>query len=80
VILTSYLQGNRLNPVAATFTPRMLAKARQLVATETSEASTTSTAENEAMNVSSQTSRQWSDEVVEQAEQTKKQSAIASRP
>jgi hypothetical protein len=80
VILTSYLQGNRLNPVAATFTPRTLAKARQLTVTETSEASTISTTGNEAMNASSQTSRQWSDEVAEQEEQAKKQSAIASRP
>lgn len=50
------------------------------MATETSEASTISTADNEAINVSSQTSRQWSDEVTEQEEQAKKQSAIASRP
>lgn len=69
-----------MNPVAATFTPRTLAKARLLMATETSEASTISTADNEAINVSSQTSRQWSDEVTEQEEQAKKQSAIASRP
>lgn len=69
-----------MNPVAATFTPRTLAKARLLMATETSEASTISTADHEAINVSSQTSRQWSDEVAEQEEQAKKQSAIASRP
>ncbi|WXC43411.1 hypothetical protein QX201_003170 [Fusarium graminearum] len=77
---TQKREGNRLNPVAATFTPRTLAKARLLMATETSEASTISTADNEAINVSSQTSRQWSDEVTEQEEQAKKQSAIASRP
>lgn len=79
MILTSYLQGNRLNPVAATFTPRTLAKAK-LMATETSDASTRSTAEDEAMNVSSQTSRQWSDEVAEQEEQAKQKPVIASRP
>ncbi|OBS28809.1 hypothetical protein FPOA_02745 [Fusarium poae] len=77
---TQKQEGNRLNPVAATFTPRTLAKARQLTVTETSEASTISTTGNEAMNASSQTSRQWSDEVAEQEEQAKKQSAIASRP
>lgn len=69
-----------MNPVAATFTPRTLAKARQLMVTETSEASTISTVGNEPMNVSSQTSRQWSDEVAEQEEEAKKQSLITSRP
>ncbi|KAJ4028482.1 hypothetical protein NW752_000740 [Fusarium irregulare] len=46
---TQKREGNRLNPVAATFTPRTLAKAK-LMATETSDASTRSTAEDEAMN------------------------------
>ncbi|KAL6921613.1 hypothetical protein FSST1_005639 [Fusarium sambucinum] len=47
---TQKQEGNRLNPVAATFTPRTLAKARQLMVTETSEASTISTVGNEPMN------------------------------
>ncbi|RGP73348.1 vacuolar membrane hmt1 [Fusarium longipes] len=59
---TQKREGNRLNPVAATFTPRTLAKARQLLTTETSEASIKSTTEDEAMDLSSKTSRQWSDE------------------
>ncbi|KAJ4133861.1 hypothetical protein NW768_005450 [Fusarium equiseti] len=46
---TQKREGTRLNPVAATFTPRTLAKAK-LMATETSDASTRSTAEDEAMN------------------------------
>ncbi|KAJ4257401.1 hypothetical protein NW762_008522 [Fusarium torreyae] len=39
-------EGNRLNPIAATFTPRQLAKARQSLAAETSEASNSSPAPN----------------------------------
>ncbi|KAF4453963.1 hypothetical protein F53441_3488 [Fusarium austroafricanum] len=55
-------EGSRLNPVAATFTPRRLAKIRQSLETETSEASSSSTVQDGLMNMSSQTSRQWSDE------------------
>ncbi|KAI8666076.1 hypothetical protein NCS57_00831200 [Fusarium keratoplasticum] len=55
-------EGTRLNPVAATFTPRTLAKARQTFATETSEESEVSGAQSETMGTSLQTSRQWSDE------------------
>ncbi|EEU35384.1 uncharacterized protein NECHADRAFT_94174 [Fusarium vanettenii 77-13-4] len=55
-------EGTRLNPVAATFTPRTLAKARQTFATETSEESEVSGAQSETMGTSLPTSRQWSDE------------------
>jgi hypothetical protein len=48
--------------------------------TETSEASTTSTAQDGLLNVSSQTSRQWSDEVAEQDEKTLKKPVVAGRP
>ncbi|KAK2934138.1 AAA ATPase domain [Fusarium oxysporum f. sp. vasinfectum] len=54
--------GTRLNPVAATFTPRRLAKIRKSMETRTSEASTSSAAQDGLINISSQTSRQWSDE------------------
>ncbi|KAM0343008.1 hypothetical protein ACHAPU_009038 [Fusarium lateritium] len=70
-------EGNRLNPVAATFTPRTLAKVRQSLATELSDVSVGSTAPDEAINASSQTSRQWSDEVAEQEEQSKAKPAVS---
>ncbi|KAF5656946.1 vacuolar membrane hmt1 [Fusarium heterosporum] len=70
-------EGNRLNPIAATFTPRTLAKVRQSLATEVSDVSIGSTAPEEAINTSSQTSRQWSDEVTEQEEQSKAKPAVS---
>ncbi|KAH6968862.1 hypothetical protein DER45DRAFT_607592 [Fusarium avenaceum] len=70
-------EGNRLNPVAATFTPRTLAKVRRSLATDVSDVSTSSTAQDEVVNVSSQTSRQWSDEVAEQDEKNKMNPVIA---
>ncbi|KAF5623872.1 vacuolar membrane HMT1 [Fusarium sp. NRRL 52700] len=69
-------EGTRLNPVAATFTPRRLAKIRNYMETGTSEASTSSTTQDGLINVSSQTSRQWSDEVAEQDEKTLKTTAV----
>ncbi|KAF9766078.1 hypothetical protein IL306_001546 [Fusarium sp. DS 682] len=63
-------EGTRLNPIAATFTPRRLAKIRKSMETGTSEASASSNAHDGLMNGSSQTSRQWSDEVAEQDERT----------
>ncbi|KAF4344147.1 vacuolar membrane HMT1 [Fusarium beomiforme] len=55
-------EGTRLNPIAATFTPRRLAKIRKSMETGTSEASTGSSAHDGLVNGSSKTSRQWSDE------------------
>ncbi|KAK2479752.1 hypothetical protein H9L39_09126 [Fusarium oxysporum f. sp. albedinis] len=43
-------EGTRLNPVAATFTPRRLAKIRKSVETRTSEASTSSAAQDGLIN------------------------------
>ncbi|KAF5967437.1 vacuolar membrane protein HMT1 [Fusarium bulbicola] len=43
-------EGTRLNPVAATFTPRRLAKIRKSMETGTSEASTSSTTQDGLMN------------------------------
>ncbi|KAF4964703.1 hypothetical protein FSARC_7410 [Fusarium sarcochroum] len=72
-------EGNRLNPIAATFTPRKLAKVRQSLVTETTEASNSSAAQNGKLDASSVTSRQWSDEVAEQDEQAKAKPEIAGR-
>ncbi|KAJ3520900.1 hypothetical protein NM208_g13529 [Fusarium decemcellulare] len=72
-------EGSRLNPIAATFTPRTLAKARQAFPTETSEGSDDSVAQNETLGTTPQTSRQWSDEVAEQEEEAKAKSAGSDR-
>lgn len=48
--------------------------------TGTSEASTSSITQDGLINVSSQTSRQWSDEVAEQDEKTLKTTAVTGRP
>ncbi|KAG9502614.1 hypothetical protein J7337_005444 [Fusarium musae] len=73
-------EGTRLNPVAATFTPRRLAKMRKSMETGTSEASNSSTTQEGLINVSSQTSRQWSDEVADQDEKTLKTTVVTGRP
>ncbi|RBQ67034.1 hypothetical protein FVER14953_08945 [Fusarium verticillioides] len=73
-------EGTRLNPVAATFTPRRLAKMRKSMETGTSEASNSSTTQEGLINVSSQTSRQWSDEVADQDEKTFKTTVVTGRP
>ncbi|KAF5024708.1 hypothetical protein F66182_3222 [Fusarium sp. NRRL 66182] len=71
-------EGTRLNPIAATFTPRQLAKARELLATETTEASNSSATQIETMDMSSQTSRQWSDEGSRASEEGSKNAPAAT--
>ncbi|KAM5354406.1 hypothetical protein ACJ41O_001055 [Fusarium nematophilum] len=65
-------EASRLNPIAATFTPRTLAKARKAFTTETSEGTNDSVAQNGTAITSPRTSRQWSDEVAEQDEAKEK--------
>ena len=64
-------QGSKLNPIAATFTPRQTKMGFTIArGTSTSEDTTT---ESQPRLASSQTSHQWSDEVTAEEERTKLQ-------